>query len=78
MEKRNPMIYGQFLEHFHRQIYGGVYDPGNKLSDEDGFRKDVLKAFKRHSCSDHTMAGRLLCVLLSLEGRGGKGTEAVF
>ena len=22
--KRNPMIYGQFLEHFHRQIYGGV------------------------------------------------------
>ena len=44
--KRNPMIYGQFLEHFHRQIYGGVYDPGNKLSDEDGFRKDVLKALK--------------------------------
>ena len=30
------MIYGHFIEHFHRQIYGGVYDPGNPLSDEDG------------------------------------------
>ena len=25
---RDPMIYGHFIEHFHRQIYGGVYDPG--------------------------------------------------
>lgn len=32
---RDAMLYGQFLEHFHRQIYGGVFDPGNPLSDED-------------------------------------------
>ncbi len=44
---RNPMIYGQFLEHFHRQIYGGIYDPGNPLADEDGFREDVLEALRR-------------------------------
>ena len=44
---RNPMIYGHFIEHFHRQIYGGVYDPGNPLSDEDGFRTDVLDAMKK-------------------------------
>jgi len=25
--ERDPMLYGQFLEHFHRQIYGGVYCP---------------------------------------------------
>ena len=37
--RRNEMIYGHFIEHFHRQIYGGVYDPGNPLSDEDGLRK---------------------------------------
>ncbi len=43
---RDAMIYGHFLEHFHRQIYGGVYDPGNPLSDEDGFRKDVLEALR--------------------------------
>jgi len=30
----NQMIFGQFLEHFHRQIYGGIYEPGSKLSDE--------------------------------------------
>lgn len=44
---RNPMLYGHFLEHFHRQIYGGVYDPASPLSDEDGFRMDVLKALRR-------------------------------
>ena len=45
--KRDPMIYGQFIEHFHRQIYGGVYDPGSHLSDEDGLRTDVLEALRR-------------------------------
>ena len=45
--KRDPMLYGHFLEHFHRQVYGGVYDPGSPLSDEDGFRADVLEALRR-------------------------------
>ena len=45
--KRNRMIYGQFIEHFHRQIYGGIYDPGNQLSDGDGFREDVLDAMRK-------------------------------
>lgn len=45
--KRDPMIYGHFIEHFHRQIYGGVYDPGNELADEDGFRTDVLEAMRK-------------------------------
>ena len=45
--RRDPMIYGHFIEHFHRQIYGGVYDPGNPLSDEDGLRTDVLEAMRR-------------------------------
>lgn len=43
----NPMIYGQFIEHFHRQIYDGVYNPEHPLSDEDGFRTDVLEAIKQ-------------------------------
>lgn len=45
--KRSPMIYGQFIEHFHRQIYNGIYDPGNPLSDEDGFRTDIIEAIKK-------------------------------
>ena len=44
--QRDPMIYGHFIEHFHRQIYGGIYDPENPLSDEDGLRTDVLDAMR--------------------------------
>lgn len=45
--RRDPMIYGHFIEHFHRQIYGGVYEPGSPLADEDGFRTDVLEALRK-------------------------------
>lgn len=44
---RSQMLYGHFIEHFHRQIYGGVYDPGSPLADEDGFRTDVIEAMKK-------------------------------
>ena len=47
MTVRDPMIYGHFIEHFHRQIYGGVYDPQSPFADEDGFRTDVLEAMRR-------------------------------
>ena len=40
----DPMIFGGFLEHFGKQIYGGVYDPGSPLSDNEGFRTDVINA----------------------------------
>ena len=42
----NPKLFGQFIEHFDNQIYGGIFDPGNPLSDEDGFRTDVIEAAK--------------------------------
>jgi alpha-N-arabinofuranosidase len=42
----SPMIFGGFIEHFHRQIYGGLFEPGSPLSDERGFRKDVIAAMK--------------------------------
>ncbi|KAK3299673.1 glycoside hydrolase family 51 protein [Chaetomium fimeti] len=44
--KIDDNIYGGFTEHMGRCIYGGIYDPGNPLSDENGFRKDVIDAFK--------------------------------
>lgn len=40
------MIFGGFLEHFDRQIYGGVFEPGSALSDKNGFRTDVVAALK--------------------------------
>ena len=35
-------LFGSFVEHIGRCIYGGIYDPGSKLADPDGFRQDVL------------------------------------
>ena len=40
------MIFGGFIEHFHHQIYGGIFEPGSPLADEHGFRRDVIKAVK--------------------------------
>lgn len=40
-------LFGSFLEHLGRAIYEGIYDPGNKLSDANGFRKDVLDEIKQ-------------------------------
>ncbi|MCP3763484.1 hypothetical protein NLX67_13940 [Domibacillus sp. A3M-37] len=47
LSKRDKKIFGQFLEHFHRQIYGGIYDPTSAFSENNGFRQDVLEALKR-------------------------------
>jgi alpha-N-arabinofuranosidase len=35
-------LLGSFLEHLGRAVYTGVYEPGSKLADEKGFRKDVI------------------------------------
>jgi alpha-L-arabinofuranosidase len=40
-------VFGSFIEHLGRSVYGGVYEPGSKLSDANGFRKDVLEAVKK-------------------------------
>ena len=40
------MVFGQFLEHFHRQVYGGVFEPGSPLADEEGLRSDVIEALR--------------------------------
>ena len=33
-------IYGSFIEHLGRAVYGGIYQPGSPLCDEQGFRKE--------------------------------------
>src|SRR5438270_3547380 len=40
-------MFGSFLEHLGRAIYEGIYDPGNKLSDSNGFRTDMLNEIKQ-------------------------------
>ncbi len=36
-------LYGSFVEHVGRVVYGGIYEPGHATADENGFRKDVMK-----------------------------------
>ena len=43
----NHHIFGGFAEHLGRCIYGGMYDPDSPLSDDNGFRIDVLDALKK-------------------------------
>ena len=42
-------IYGSFIEHLGRAVYGGIYEPDNENADECGFRKDVIKLVKELS-----------------------------
>jgi alpha-N-arabinofuranosidase len=39
-------LFGSFLEHLGRAVYTGVYEPGSKLADAKGFRKDVIAQIK--------------------------------
>ncbi len=40
-------LFGSFLEHIGRAIYEGIYDPGSRLSDANGFRKDVADEIRQ-------------------------------
>ena len=42
----DPRIFGSFIEHLGRAVYGGIYEKGSSLSDERGFRKDTLELIK--------------------------------
>jgi alpha-N-arabinofuranosidase len=35
-------IFGSFIEHLGRAVYGGIYEPEHPLADDLGFRKDVI------------------------------------
>jgi alpha-N-arabinofuranosidase len=35
-------LFGSFLEHLGRAIYGGIFEPNSQLADANGFRRDVL------------------------------------
>ncbi|MFE5143769.1 alpha-N-arabinofuranosidase [Streptomyces fagopyri] len=41
-----PRLFGSFVEHMGRCVYGGIYDPGHPAADADGLRTDVLTLTK--------------------------------
>ncbi len=36
-------LFGSFVEHMGRCVYGGIFEPGHPEADVDGLRLDVLK-----------------------------------
>ncbi|MCF6409095.1 alpha-N-arabinofuranosidase [Alkalihalobacillus sp. EGI L200015] len=44
--KVDERIYGSFIEHLGRAVYGGIYEPEHPDSDEQGFRTDVIDLVK--------------------------------
>ena len=38
----DPRLFGSFIEHLGRAVYGGLYEPTHPHVDSDGFRRDVL------------------------------------
>jgi alpha-N-arabinofuranosidase len=42
----DPRMYGSFIEHLGRAVYGGIYEPSHPDADEQGFRKDVMALVK--------------------------------
>jgi hypothetical protein len=47
----NRRLFGSFVEHLGRSVYDGIYEPNDPLSDNDGFRTDVLELGCRRSPS---------------------------
>ncbi|HUI71471.1 MAG TPA: alpha-N-arabinofuranosidase [Spirochaetia bacterium] len=39
----DPRLYGSFVEHLGRAVYGGIYEKDHPTADRDGFRGDVLE-----------------------------------
>ncbi|MDI9520150.1 MAG: alpha-N-arabinofuranosidase [Bacillota bacterium] len=43
----DPRIYGSFIEHLGRAVYGGIYEPGHPKANAQGFRTDVIDLIKK-------------------------------
>jgi alpha-N-arabinofuranosidase len=44
-------LFGSFVEHLGRGVYGGIYEPGHPTADSDGFRTDVAELVRELSVS---------------------------
>ena len=37
-------VFGSFIEHMGRAVYGGIFEPGHPTADVDGWRHDVIRS----------------------------------
>jgi alpha-N-arabinofuranosidase len=42
----DPRLYGSFIEHLGRAVYGGIYEPDHPTADANGFRQDAIEAIR--------------------------------
>ncbi len=47
IDRIDPRIYGSFIEHLGRAVYGGIYEPDHPTADGNGFRRDVMEMVRR-------------------------------
>jgi alpha-L-arabinofuranosidase len=73
LQKYDPMIFGGFLEHFDNQIYGGIFEPGSPLADENGFRTDVIDALRELKVPVVRWPGG--CFVDAYHWQGGVGSQ---
>lgn len=45
--KIDARLYGSFIEHLGRAVYGGIYEPTHPTADDMGFRGDVLELISK-------------------------------
>lgn len=69
--KVDDRIFGSFIEHLGRAVYGGIYEPHHPCADEDGFRKDVIDEVKKLRVPIVRYPGRKLCFRIQVGGRCG-------
>jgi len=74
----SPMIFGQFLEHFDNQVYGGVFDPTSRFADKSGFRTDVAQALREIKCPIVRWPGGCFVSTYHWKDGVGKTREAVY
>ena len=52
--RTNPRLFGAFVEHLGRCVYGGIFEPGHPTADAKGFRRTCWRwcaSWRRRSCA---------------------------
>ena len=47
ISKVDDRLFGSFIEHLGRAVYGGIWEPGHPRADGEGFRQDVIDLVKQ-------------------------------
>ena len=59
--KTDPRLFGSFVEHLGRCVYGGIFEPGHPTADDEGFRQDVLELVRELGVTIIRYPGGISC-----------------